>query len=146
MRDEPSVIKLVCVLGDIRAVAPDGGIVEIPSASQRRLLGLLALYAPQRLRTEWLADVLGISPGALRRSVSRLRTVLGPDALVTATTGYALTCPVDAVLFCDEVARAGNATDRIATGRAGTCTRKNVVSSTATSAFACNTPATVGEQ
>jgi DNA-binding SARP family transcriptional activator len=112
---EPSVIKLVCVLGNVRAVAPDGGIVEVPSASQRRLLGLLALHAPQRLRTERLADVLEISPGALRRSVSRLRTVLGPDALVTATTGYALACPVDAVLFCDEVARAAGATDRIAT-------------------------------
>ena len=107
-------MQLVCVLGNVRAVGPDGGIVEVPSASQRRLLGLLALHTPQRLRTEWLADVLEMSPGALRRSVSRLRTVLGPDTLVTATTGYALTCPVDAGLFCDEVARAAGATDRIA--------------------------------
>jgi DNA-binding SARP family transcriptional activator len=109
------VIKLVCVLGNVRALAPDSGIVEVPSASQRRLLGLLALHTPQRLRTDWLADVLEITPGALRRSVSRLRTVLGPDALVTGANGYALTCPVDAVLFCDEVARAASASDRIAT-------------------------------
>jgi DNA-binding SARP family transcriptional activator/tetratricopeptide (TPR) repeat protein len=107
-------MQLVCVLGNVRAVGPDGGIVDVPSASQRRLLALLALHTPQRLRTEWLADVLAMSPGALRRSVSRLRTVLGPDTLVTATTGYALTCPVDAALFCDEVARAAGATDRIA--------------------------------
>jgi DNA-binding SARP family transcriptional activator/tetratricopeptide (TPR) repeat protein len=108
-------IKLVCMLGDVRAVAPDGGVVEVPSASQRRLLGVLALHAPQRLRTEWLADVLDISPGAVRRSVSRLRTVLGRDALVSTATGYALGCPVDASLFCDEVARAADAADRVGT-------------------------------
>jgi len=101
------------VLGNVRAVAPDGGTVDVPSASQRRLLGLLAIHAPQPLRTERLADVLKISPGALRRSVSRLRSVLGPDALVTASTGYALTCPVDALMFCDEVARAASATDPV---------------------------------
>ena len=110
----PSVIKLIRVLGNVCAVAPDGDIVEIPSVSQRRLLGLLALHTTQRLRTDWLADVLEISPGALRRSVSRLRTVLGPDSLVTATTGYTLTCDVDAVLFCNQVARASDATDRVA--------------------------------
>ena len=115
MGGEPSVIKLVRVLGNVCAVAPDGDIVEIPSVSQRRLLGLLALHTTQRLRTDWLADVLEISPGALRRSVSRLRAVLGPDSLVTATTGYTLTCDVDAVLFCNQVARASDATDRIAT-------------------------------
>ncbi len=78
-------MQLICVLGNVRAVGPGGGIVEVPSASQRRLLGLLALHTQQRLRTEWLADVLEMSPGALRRSVSRLRTVLGPDTLVSVT-------------------------------------------------------------
>ena len=34
---------------------------------------------------------------------------------MTATTGYTLTCDVDAVLFCNQVARASDATDRIAT-------------------------------
>jgi hypothetical protein len=67
------------------------------------------------LRTDWLADVLEITPGALRRSISRLRAVLGSEALVTGTTGYALTCPVDAVLFCGEVAQASSASERIAT-------------------------------
>jgi DNA-binding SARP family transcriptional activator/tetratricopeptide (TPR) repeat protein len=107
-------MELVCVLGDVRAIGPDGGIVEVPGASQRRLLGLLALHTTERLRTEWLADVLDISPGSLRRSVSRLRAVLGPETLVTAPTGYVLTCPVDTVLFCDEVARAAGAADRSA--------------------------------
>jgi DNA-binding SARP family transcriptional activator len=109
-----SVMELVCVLGDVRAVGPDGGIVEIPGSSQRRLLGLLALHTTQRLRTERLADVLGMSPGSLRRSVSRLRAVLGPESLVTTSTGYVLSCPVDAVLFCEEVAGAAGAPDRVA--------------------------------
>ncbi len=107
------MVKLVCVLGNVRAVAQDGGIVEVPSASQRRLLGLLAIHAPQPLRTERLADALNITPGALRRSVARLRSVLGPDVLATVSTGYTLTCPVDALLFCDEVAGAASATDPI---------------------------------
>lgn len=105
------MIRLVCVIGSVRAVGDDEAVVEIPSASQRRLLALLALHSPQRLRTERLADVLGISPGALRRSISRLRTVLGPEILTTATTGYALACPVDATRFADAVAQAGKAED-----------------------------------
>ena len=76
---------------------------------------MLALHAPQRLRTEWLADVLDISPGAVRRSVSRLRTVLGQEAFASTSTGYTLGCPVDASLFCDEVARAADAADRVGT-------------------------------
>ncbi len=110
----PSSLGLVCVLGDVHAVGSDGSIIEIPSASQRRLLGVLAVHAPRRLRAEWLADVLEISPGALRRSISRLRGVLGPESLVTASTGYVLACPVDAVFFCEEAARAASADDHIA--------------------------------
>ena len=71
------VIKSVRLLGGVHAVAVDGSVVDLPSASQRRLLAILALHSPRRLRTEWLADILGISPGALRMSVSRLRTAVG---------------------------------------------------------------------
>ena len=62
----------VRVLGAVCGVAPDGSIIDVPSASQRRLLGLLAVHAPQQLRAEWLADVLGVTPGALRTTVSRV--------------------------------------------------------------------------
>ena len=61
----------VRVLGDVCAVAADGSVIDLPSPSQRRLLGLLALHAPRRLRSEMLADVLSVSPGALRTTVSR---------------------------------------------------------------------------
>ena len=56
-----------------------------------------------------------LSRGAQEVRVATPRAVLGPDSLVTATTGYTLTCDVDAVLFCNQVARAADATDRIAT-------------------------------
>ena len=48
----------VHVLGAVYGVAPDGSRVDVPSTSQRRLLGLLAVNAPRQLRTEWLADLV----------------------------------------------------------------------------------------
>jgi len=113
MSDRRLEIARVSVLGGVHAVTSAGSIVDLPSASQRRLLGLLALHAPRRLRSEWLADVLGISPGALRTSVSRLRGAIGPAALLTASTGYALGCEVDASQFCQAVADANTSVDRM---------------------------------
>jgi DNA-binding SARP family transcriptional activator/tetratricopeptide (TPR) repeat protein len=94
-------------------VAPDGSIVDVPSASQRRLLGLLAVHAPRQLRAEWLADVLGITAGALRTTVSRLRTTIGPATLRTTSTGYALVGDVDATQFCVAVANADRTDDKL---------------------------------
>jgi hypothetical protein len=86
----------VHVLGAVYGATPEGVNVDVPSASQRRLLGLPAIQAPRQLRVEWLADVLGITAGALRTTVSRLRTTIGPATLRTTTTGYSLVGDVDA--------------------------------------------------
>ena len=99
------------VLGGVHAVATDGSLLDLPSASQRRLLAILALHAPRRLRSEWLADALDISPGALRTSISRVRTTVGTDMLETTSSGYALVGPVDASRFCQAVADAAEAED-----------------------------------
>jgi len=109
----PDQIAGVRVLGDVCAVATDGSVIDLPSPSQRRLLGLLALHAPRRLRSEMLADVLGVSPGALRTTVSRLRSAVGLDVLLTSSTGYALECDVDASQFCHAVAAASRSEDRV---------------------------------
>src|SRR3954467_6085782 len=109
---EPAVAS-VRVLGGVHAVATDGSLIDLPSASQRRLLAILALHSPRRLRSEWLADVLEISPGALRTSVSRVRATVGSAILETASTGYALVGDVDAALFCRAVADAAGADDRL---------------------------------
>jgi len=104
----------VRVLGAVCGVASDGTVIDVPSASQRRLLGLLAIHAPRALRAEWLADVLDVSPGALRTTVARLRTTIGPEALRTSGSGYALVADVDAAGFARAVADAERADDRLA--------------------------------
>ena len=106
-------IKSVRLLGGVHAVAVDGSAIDLPSASQRRLLAILALHSPRRLRSEWLADILGISPGALRMSVSRLRAVIGGAVLQTASTGYSVVADVDALQFSEAVAGAADADDRL---------------------------------
>jgi DNA-binding SARP family transcriptional activator len=103
----------VRVLGAVCVLAADGSVIDLPSSSQRRLLGLLALHAPSRLRSERLADVLGVTPGALRTTVSRLRSAVGLDVLQSSSTGYALECDVDASQFCHAVAAASRSEDRV---------------------------------
>ena len=106
-------IAAVRLLGPVQAVGPDGAITDLPSASQRRLLAVLAINAPRRLRSEWLADLFDVSPGALRTSVSRLRDSIGEVALRTSSTGYFLVADVDALAFGDAVARAAHSDDRL---------------------------------
>ena len=100
------VIKSVRLLGGVHAVAVDGSAIDLPSASQRRLLAILALHSPRRLRSEWLADTLGISPGGLRTSVSRLRTTIGGAVLQTASTGCSVVTDVDVLQFSEAVSPA----------------------------------------
>ena len=88
-------------------------VIEVPSASQRRLLGLLAVHAPRRLRAEWLADVLGVTTGALRTTISRLRATIGSSTLSTTSTGYSLEGEVDAIQFCSAVGNAYKAADKL---------------------------------
>ena len=85
--DSQPPIASVRILGGVHAVASDGSLIDLPSASQRRLLAILAVHSPRRLRSEWLADVLEISPGALRTSVSRVRASVGSAMLETGSTG-----------------------------------------------------------
>jgi DNA-binding SARP family transcriptional activator len=106
-------ISSVRVLGGVYAVAVDGALIDLPSASQRRLVAILAVHSPRRLRSEWLADALAMSPGALRTLVSRVRTTVGPAMLETTSTGYALVGDVDAARFCQAVADAADAPDRV---------------------------------
>jgi DNA-binding SARP family transcriptional activator/tetratricopeptide (TPR) repeat protein len=108
--DSPASVH---VLGAVYGLTAEGAIIDVPSASQRRLLGLLAIQAPRQLRTEWLADVLGVSTGALRTTVSRLRTTIGPATLRTTSTGYSLEGDVDATRFCSAVANADKTADKL---------------------------------
>jgi len=73
MPEPPGVSDFVRVLGPVQLVTALGTIVDLPSASQRRLMAVLALHGRRSVRASWLADVLGVSPGGLRNSISRLR-------------------------------------------------------------------------
>ncbi len=94
----------VRLLGPVQLVGPEGAALDVPSASQRRLLAVLALHAPGAVRSGWLCEVLDVTPGALRTSVARLRRILGPEMLRTTAGGYRLDVDVevDAALACEE--------------------------------------------
>jgi predicted ATPase/DNA-binding SARP family transcriptional activator len=77
------------VLGPIQVLS-DGHPIRIPSRAQRALLSRLAVGAGTVVPAGVLEDDLGLTPSALRTSVSRLRAVIGAAHLVTATTGYQL--------------------------------------------------------
>jgi DNA-binding SARP family transcriptional activator len=111
----PVDVAFVRVLGPIQVVTTSGLALDLPSASQRRLLARLAVDAPRALRVDLLCDVLAVSPGALRTIVSRLRRGFG-DAIVEASQGrYRLGAPVDATLFATLLSRAEADDDRIGT-------------------------------
>jgi len=82
----PVDVAFVRVLGPIQVVTTSGLALDLPSASQRRLLARLAVDAPRALRVDLLCDVLAVSPGALRTIVSRLRKGFG-DTIVVASQG-----------------------------------------------------------
>jgi DNA-binding SARP family transcriptional activator len=108
-------IAFVRVLGPIQVVTTSGRVLDLPSASQHRLLARLAVDAPAALRVDLLCDVLGVSPGALRTIVSRLRKGFG-DATVVASQGrYRLAVPVDAALFTASLSQLGAGDDRVGT-------------------------------
>ena len=111
----PVDVAFVRVLGPIQVVTTSGVPLDLPSASQRRLLARLAVDAPRALRVDLLCDVLAVSPGALRTIVSRLRRGFG-DTIVEASQGrYRLAAPVDAARFAALLSQAGADDDRIGT-------------------------------
>src|SRR5947209_7305471 len=101
--DASDGVEFVRVLGPVQVVMASGSVVDLPSTSQRRLLGVLALHARRSLRVEWLAETVGVSPGALRTTMSRLRKLLGEEGVATTATGYRLDVDVDADLFLSEI-------------------------------------------
>jgi DNA-binding SARP family transcriptional activator/tetratricopeptide (TPR) repeat protein len=112
--DAPRAASYVRVLGPIGFVTDDK-VVPIPSWPQRRLLAVLALGGGHTQRTEQLRDALDLSAGSLRTTVSRLRARIGDDTIHTDTTGYRLTCPVDAAMFTEFVTSRRDHSDRLVT-------------------------------
>jgi hypothetical protein len=74
-------IAFVRVLGPVEAVTGSGHSVDLASASQRRLVAMLAAEVPRSVRAERIQDEVALSPSALRTTVSRVRRVLGAGAI-----------------------------------------------------------------
>jgi DNA-binding SARP family transcriptional activator len=108
-------IAFVRVLGPIQVVTTSGRALDLPSVSQRRLLARLAVDAPRALRVDLLCDVLAVSPGALRTTVSRLRRGFGDTTVVWSQGRYRLAAAVDAALFTTSLSQVGAGDDRIGT-------------------------------
>jgi predicted ATPase/DNA-binding SARP family transcriptional activator len=83
------------VLGTIRVFDAKGVELALASESQRRLLAMLCLHSRTVVRSVVLEEHLGLSAGALRTSISRLRRVTGAECLVTGPAGYELRADVD---------------------------------------------------
>jgi predicted ATPase/DNA-binding SARP family transcriptional activator len=83
------------VLGSIRVFDAEGEELALASRSQRRLLAMLCLRSHAVVRSVVLEEHLGLSAGALRTSISRLRRVVGAECLVTGPAGYELRADID---------------------------------------------------
>ena len=114
-KDRPQVpLPFVRLLGAVRFVTEDGETVHLPSASQRRLVAVVALAAGATLRPEYLSDLLDVSAGALRTTVSRLRGRLGEEVIRTDAVGYRFTGAVDTTLFTELLLEQSQLPDRLA--------------------------------
>jgi predicted ATPase/DNA-binding SARP family transcriptional activator len=100
---ESRTVPFVRVLGPIQVVDGFGNVHDAPSATQRRLLAILAVRQGNTVRSDTLAELLGVSVGALRQTVARIRTVAGADVIQTDPTGYQLGFTVDAELFVSAI-------------------------------------------
>ncbi|HEU5357394.1 MAG TPA: winged helix-turn-helix domain-containing protein, partial [Actinocrinis sp.] len=94
----------------------DGTPLEVTGRRLRSLLALLALSPGVPRRAEYLADQLwdGEPPSAnaLQALISRLRRVLGPDAVISRPNGYLLALAPEQVDLCrfDRLIAEGTAT------------------------------------
>ncbi len=102
----------VQLLGDIRLVLDGNESITPPSASQRRLLAVLALLGQCSRSPGQLADLMSVSPGSVRTSMSRLRRSTGYDPIATGPSGYRFVGTVDVVEFT-RLAGAPVGTDRL---------------------------------
>jgi DNA-binding SARP family transcriptional activator len=112
------------VLGPVRAIR-DGRELGLGGPKPRAVLALLLVDAGRVVPAEYLADVLwrgAMPPGAaktLRSYVSRLRTLVGPEAALTAQGGgYAIVVEPDRVDAARFERLVGAARDALGRGEA----------------------------
>lgn len=96
----------VNVLGSLEVVV-DGTRVEVTSSTHRRIMSVLVVCRGEVVASERVADMAEVSLRALRTAVSRLRSRIGEQAIVTEAGGYRLgAVDVDADRFEADLERA----------------------------------------
>jgi len=107
------------VLGPIDVLTPSGSIA-VGGRHVRALLGALVIGVGHAVRIDhlreaiWAQDPPDSADNTLQSSVSRLRRVLGPDAIVRVDGSYELTTPperIDAIQFEMLLAKAAESRD-----------------------------------
>src|SRR4051794_10292461 len=84
------------ILGPLEVVADDGEPLPLGGQKQRAVLALLLLRANRVVPTDFLIDALwGENPPrtattSLQNSISALRKIVGPEAVLTRPPGYSL--------------------------------------------------------
>ena len=78
------------VLGPLQAIDADGSRIDLPRAALRRLTCYFLAGGGAVVSADSLTEVLELTPGALRVTVSRLRRALGFASLVSIPPGYQL--------------------------------------------------------
>lgn len=135
----------VSMLGPVSFVDVRGVRHALPSSSQRRLVALLAINPGVTLRAPQIQDRLGVQSGALRATVSRVRRLIGADALQTDAIGYRVDVTTDVALLAEKINAAigdgtgGRAARALALERALAAWRGAVLDEFATEAWAAPT-------
>lgn len=78
------------LLGEIEFRNNEGQLTPLTRSNQRRLVAVLGSHYRQPVASDWLADLLELTPGGLRTRIRRIRERLGDDAVVTQASGYRL--------------------------------------------------------
>ncbi len=68
----------------------DDRVIPVPGAAQRHVLAILASNNAKLIGADRLSSLLDCSAGSLRTMVSRLRSNVGADVVVTSPGGYSL--------------------------------------------------------
>ena len=85
MSNRGSTSAPVHVLGAVHGVTPDGSVVDVPSASQRRLLGILAVHA--RTVAHGMARRCARRDHGSAQADGRAFAAIGPATLRTTSQG-----------------------------------------------------------
>jgi len=101
----------VRVFGAVRLIDAAGDELHAPSVSQRRVLALLAAQHGRPIRGDRVCELLEISAGTLRTTISRLRKAVGAEVIANDSAGYRLLVDSSDAELLEAAARSADAVE-----------------------------------